>query len=178
MIKWFLNRFFGYFPSWLVDYSGMGLSELNGQQKLVSGSWKDLLINGQALLGNGKDLTMFQNIVVVNGELKADGCLFDLLDVRGNFRVRKSICEKKAMFFGSGVIEECNMSEVDLRIVGGKVVLRNCKVRGDIVFSSGKSFFSRLVLDNCSVSGLVWIKDQKKVRIVNCTEEIRFGEVS
>jgi len=179
MIHRIMSKLFSPFKEELIDYTGKGLTELNGQQKLLSGNWKDLLINGQAFLGANSKVTTFRKILVVNGNLQAQNCHFDLLDVRGSFKVNDCVLKLKGIFFGNGQMKSCTTKDLHLKSPGGHLVIKNSTVDGDVTYSAMGHMFGGLTLDNAIVSGHVITtkEDRNKVQVINSPGSIKFKEV-
>ena len=145
-----------------------GLSKLNGDQILTGGPWKNLEINGRAILGKQDEKTLFEDILVVNGDFKANHCKFDLVDVRGSFSIDHSVIEKEGLFSGDGNINNCVAKTLNLKSPG-HLLVKDSKITGDLHYSSLGYKTGNLVLDNTIVTGSVITPkgDGKKVSLIN-----------
>ena len=150
-----------------------GLTRFNGQAIFSNEKvWSNIEVNGQAMLSGG---AKFKDVLLVNGEMNADDCTFDVLDVRGSFKVNKAVINNQGFFYGSGKIQNSQIACLGLRSPG-KIVLENTHVKGDLEYTSDGYRSSRLVLDNTTIDGVIFAdeSDREKVRFMNGSPVVPF----
>ena len=101
-----------------------------GAVTLSANTFRGVMINGQATLGQEGKTTDFQEVLVVNGDLKSESTGFDTVEVNGNAIVKDCQIREKAEVFGTGFFSNCMIGSLDLR--GGKFTLVDSHVTGDV----------------------------------------------
>lgn len=164
MIFKFIKQLLRRHTDGLKSYSG--LAKFNGQSTLSGGHvCRNIEINGQADLSQG---AIFKDVLLVNGDLNARDCTFDILDTRGSFKVVDCLIKKWGLFYGSGSIEGGVASGLKLRSPG-KIVIQNMHIKGDIEYTSDGYSFAKLILRNTKVDGsiLADTSDRTKVKFLD-----------
>ena len=77
------------------------LSVMNGSINLKNSHWKDILINGNAILGSENLQTTFEGIVVVNGNARVKSAVFDVLEINGNLDIQACSIRQILEVFGN-----------------------------------------------------------------------------
>jgi hypothetical protein len=169
MLRDVIDKMFNSHHGTLFDYSGQALTKMNGRQQLLHGEWKDVLIDGHALLGG-----WFERTIVVNGDCKAIHADFDILDVRGKFEIHTVAVNERLILQGAGKIEQSTLARIDL-ICRGDSILKDSAV-GNIVYTSGSGM---LILENTKVVGAIHVTkaNRDKVKIIGDCSEIAFKEI-
>ncbi|MDR3550285.1 MAG: hypothetical protein P4L31_02645 [Candidatus Babeliales bacterium] len=148
-----------------TNASNQSLAAINGSCNLSGIQLSNTLINGSANLGKETTQTIFSEIIVVNGSLKAQHASFETLEVNGSAKLDSCTIANKGEFSGSAKLTNCELSSLDLN--GKDFILKDCTVSGDIVISSimGKG---KLILDNTIVEGsATFIEDNGDIIITN-----------
>lgn len=163
-----ITRFFR-FPRTLRDYSLHNLTQVNGMQQVKSGRWSNIEFSGQAFLGTKEgERTFFSGVIVANGDLIAENCDFETLDVRGSFKIH-NCSMRQGWFCGRGEIQSLQADTLHITAPGGNTAVKHSKIFENLYFRTMGYRRGSLTLDNTVVSGHV-ITDpgaSKRVRVIN-----------
>ncbi len=141
------------------------LSQLNGAMKLSGDTFSNIRINGHAVLGAERVSTLFDKVIVVNGNTRAYSAVFDTLEVNGTMAANR--CDfKRLEVFGRGDLESSKVRDAVLR--GTHFLIKDSHVSGCLTLETLGDMRGRLVLDNTRVSGrLVYSPDKFDVILQN-----------
>lgn len=128
--KTMLNIFSSYNKYKTDNASNKSLVTMNGSINLSRLSLGNILINGQATMGESSIETKFNDIVVINGNLNAQNSSFETLEVNGNADIQKCAITLNGQFFGNAKFNDCKLTNLELR--GRNFLLKNSIVEGNI----------------------------------------------
>ncbi len=142
------------------------LSVINGSINLTNGHWKDILINGNAVFGSEDSQSIFEGIVVVNGNAKVKSATFNILEVNGNLDIRGGSISQILEVFGNAELFSLDAQALVLK--GKKFHIKDCTIHGDVIWQGMGSNNNKLILDNSTIVGkLIYQKDRCSIESIN-----------
>lgn len=149
-----------------TNMKNYSLSSINGSINLKNGRWKDVLINGNAVLGSEDSQSTFEGVIVVNGNAKVKSATFNILEVNGNLDIRGGSIRQILEVFGNAELFSLDAQALVLK--GKKFLIKDCTIHGDVIWQGMGSNNNKLILDNSTIVGkIIYQKDSYSIESIN-----------